>query len=96
MRYFNALYRLIACSGQVVHPMASLKVDPARHGRIITPIEILLVMNKAFAGDLSPEERSRLEAACEEATGRSTGSCMRSTSSRRRRSRSWRELYEVL
>ncbi|MDD4568074.1 hypothetical protein [Methanoculleus chikugoensis] len=38
--------------------------DPARPGALV---EGLLAMNKALAGDLPPEERSRLEAACEEA-----------------------------
>ena len=36
-------------------------------GRITALVENLLVMNKALAGDLPPEEHSRLEAACEEA-----------------------------
>ena len=51
-----------------IHP-----IDPAnpadidRCDRIVALVESLLTMNKMLAGDLSPEERSRLEAACEEA-----------------------------
>ena len=41
--------------------------DVARRDRIVTLVESLLAMNKMLAGDLPPEERSRLEAACKEA-----------------------------
>jgi len=41
--------------------------DIARRDRIVALVESLLAMNKALAGDLPPEERSRLEEVREEA-----------------------------
>jgi hypothetical protein len=41
--------------------------DVARRDRIVALVESLLAMNRALAGEISPEERVRLEAACGEA-----------------------------
>ena len=38
--------------------------DLARRDRIVALVEDLLAMKRALAGGVSPEERSRLEAAC--------------------------------
>jgi len=74
-RYQAAVYRggYLRFFSQYVEMLPIRPIDPsdpvdvARRDRIGALVESILALNKSLAGDLPPEERSHLEAACEEA-----------------------------